>query len=63
MSEKTYTPRDTTDTPAPFLVMEPNPIIAADIVQSIAECPGGGLASVVRDRTAAEAELARPGPR
>lgn len=60
MSQKTYVPRGT---PAPFLVMEPNPIIAADLAQSIGECPGGGPTVTVRDRAGAETELSQPGPR
>ena len=60
MTDKTFAPRGA---PAPFVVVESNPIIAADLAQSIGECPGGGPAITVRDHAGAQAELSSPGPR
>ncbi len=58
MSSKTYVP---TDRPAAFVIVEPNPVIAADIAQSIGEVPGAGPAVAVRDAAGAEAQLRLPG--
>lgn len=48
---------------AAFLLVEENAIIAADLAQSILECAEGAAALNLRDRSALEAELARPEPR